>query len=223
MSPPIRPEQTFSPVATTSPQVASIVTELRADIVEGRVKPGAQLGQESLADRFGVSRMPIREAIRLLEAMGFVTVETNKRCKVADLSLADLRDIYDMRAALEPLAMRQAMPHLTNAQIDEAAEIQARIERTDPMAFGTANQDFHMLLYRPCGRPRLLQQLDTLFAAADRYVCFAKASPELRNKSNREHHAMLDACRRRDADAAAKVLARHIGDAVDHFAGQFGD
>ncbi|MEL6793348.1 MAG: GntR family transcriptional regulator, partial [Pseudomonadota bacterium] len=127
MPTPVRTIDALPPVAIASRQVAEIVAALRDDIVSGAIAPGAPLGQEQLAARFNVSRMPIREAIRHLEAMGFAVTEGNKRSRVADMSLGDLTDIYEMRAALEPLAIRSAIPHLTNAQIDEAAEIQTAL------------------------------------------------------------------------------------------------
>ncbi|MEO0831405.1 MAG: GntR family transcriptional regulator, partial [Pseudomonadota bacterium] len=97
MKAPTRSIEAFAQPSIASPQVASIVTTLRHDIVFGAIAPGSPLGQESLADRFGVSRMPIREAIRHLEAMGFVNVESNRRSRVAGVSLEDLTDIYEMR------------------------------------------------------------------------------------------------------------------------------
>ncbi|MEM7544072.1 MAG: GntR family transcriptional regulator [Pseudomonadota bacterium] len=213
MTPPIRTAAAYPPVNISSPQVAEIVTSLRNDIVSGAIAPGAPLGQEFLAARYGVSRMPVREAIRHLEMMGFVTVESNKRTRVAEISLGDLTEIYDMRMALEVLAIRSAMPHLTNAQIDEAAALQNSLTGADALTFGMLNQAFHMTLYRPCKRPRLLAQVDILFNAADRYLCIAKSPPGQREKSDREHLELLDACRRRDEGAAETCLIRHIGDA----------
>lgn len=217
----IRPATTYEPVKIASAQVAEIVTALRNDIVTGSIAPGAQLGQESLAARFGVSRMPIREAIQHLVKMGFVTVESNKRSRVAETSLSDFRDIYDMRLALEPLAIRSVMANLTNAQIDAAEEVNAQLGKADALEFGGLNHAFHMGLYRPCARPRLLDQIDILFNAADRYLCIIKAPVGLRDKSDNEHKELLDACRRRDAAAAEDCLLRHIGDAATLLTEQF--
>lgn len=218
MSTPHRSAEAYPPIKIQSPQVAGIVSALRDEIVSGAIGPGAPLGQEFLAARFGVSRMPIREAIRHLEAMGFVTIESNKRTRVADVSLEDLVDIYEMRAALEVLAIRSSIPHLTNAQIDAAERVHHELAGADALAFGMLNQQFHMTLYRPCGRPRLIAQIDILFNAADRYLCIAQSPLEQREKSDREHLELLGACRNRDADAAANCLVRHIGDARQVFA-----
>jgi len=223
MKAPVRSSDAFAPVKISSAQVADIVTELRNDIVMGVIAPGAPLGQEALAERFGVSRMPIREAIRHLETMGFVNVESNKRTRVAETSLNDFRDIYDMRLALECVAMRSAMAHLTNAQIDEAERIQQDIAGADPLSFGQLNHAFHMTLYRPCNRPRLLSQVDILFNAADRYLCILKAPPGMRAKSDAEHIELIEACRKRGSEAAEACLRRHIGDAAALFEEQFAE
>ncbi|MEO1492489.1 MAG: GntR family transcriptional regulator [Pseudomonadota bacterium] len=213
----IRDTATYPPIRSTSVHVAEIVTALRNEIVSGAIPPGSALGQESLAERFGVSRMPIREAIRHLESMGFVTIEGNKRTRVADLSLDDLIDIYEMRSALEAVAITAAMPNLTNAQIEYARQIQSTLTHADPVEFGLYNQAFHMTLYRPCNRPRLLAQIDTLFNAADRYLCIAKGPAGQRDKSDAEHLELLEICLRRDAEAARACLLRHIGDAQSVF------
>ncbi|MFY0632600.1 MAG: GntR family transcriptional regulator [Vannielia sp.] len=221
MTPPARPAEAFAPVTHASAAVAGVVSTLRDEIVRGQIAPGAALGQEALAARFGISRMPVREAIRALEAMGFVTIEANKRARVAGISLADLTDIYEMRVALEGLAIRAAIPHLTEAMIDAAEAIQDRIEGVDAVNFGQLNQAFHMGLYRASGRERLLAQVDLLFNAADRYLCMVTAPEGLRERSDREHRALLAACRARDAGAAEAVLSGHIAHGLEVFRAAF--
>jgi DNA-binding GntR family transcriptional regulator len=159
--------------------------------------------------------MPIREAIRHLQMLGFVTVEDNKRARAAALSREDFLEIYDMRESAEGLAIRSAMPHLTNLHIDAAAEIQDRIETVKPKGFGVLNMAFHMTLYRPSGRPRLLAHLEMLFNAADRYVTMVSAGPELKIKANAEHRALLDHCRSRDTAQAEACVKAHVADARD--------
>ncbi|NMM43577.1 GntR family transcriptional regulator [Rhodospirillaceae bacterium KN72] len=212
---PVRPLADHQPIDHPSPQVAEIVSRLREEIISGDLAPGEALGQEHLASRFGVSRMPVREAIRHLESLGFVTVESNKRARVAAVSADDFLDIFDMRVAAETLAIRRAIPELTNARIDAAEAIQKQIESAPLGGFGDLNMRLHMTLYEACGRPRLLAHILMLGNAADRYLCMVKAGPTYREKSDREHYELLSACRARDADAAADVTARHIGEARD--------
>ncbi len=203
----------MSAPARRGQQVIDIVEALREEIIAGKLPPESRLGQEQLATRFNVSRMPVREALRRLEADGLVIFEPNKSVRVAPLGVADLQEIYEMRVAAETLALRLALPELTNAQIEHAAEIQAKMERAPVGAFGELNALFHMALYQPCARPRLLAHIDMLANAADRYLRITIASLDYADKSHREHHALLRACNKRDEAAAVDCLTRHIAEA----------
>mgnify|MGYP001795997858 CR=1 FL=1 len=217
---PIREIADFAPLNIPRGRVATLVKDIRADIVSGAIPPGATLVQEDLAARFQVSRMPVREAIKHLQMLGFVTVEDNKRARVAALSVEDFVEIFDMRESAEALAIRSAIPHLSNAHISEAAEIQQQIEAIDPKGFGSLNMAFHMALYRPSARPRLLAHVETLFNAADRYVSMVSAGPDLKAKANAEHHQLLDYCLKRDVAAAEACVRAHVSqarNALAHF------
>ncbi|WP_461426092.1 GntR family transcriptional regulator [Gymnodinialimonas sp.] len=205
----------LAPLSLPKGRVADLVQDLRAQIVSGAIAPGETLVQEDLAERFGVSRMPVREAIKHLQMLGFVTVEANKRARVAEVSRADFLEIYDMREAAEALALTSAMAHLSNAHIAAAEAVQDRIEGVDPLGFGVLNMEFHMILYRPSGRARLLSHVEMLYNATDRYVSMLKAGPDLRDKSNAEHRELLTHCLARDTDAAEACIRRHITDARD--------
>ena len=215
MKPPARSIADLAPLSLPKGRVADLVEDLRTQIVSGAIAPGETLVQEDLAERFGVSRMPVREAIKHLQMLGFVTVEANKRARVAEVSRADFLEIYDMREVAEALAMRSAIAHLSNAQIEAAAAVQDRIEGVDPLGFGVLNMEFHMLLYRPSGRARLLSHVEMLFNACDRYVSMVKAGPDLHDKSNAEHRELLAHCLARDSDAAETCIRRHVTDARD--------
>ena len=221
MKAPIREIADLAPLSLPRGRVARLVEDIRAEIVRGHISPGAVLVQEELAHRFGVSRMPVREAIKHLQMLGFVTVEDNKRARVAPLSRDDFLEIYDMRECAEALAIRSAIPHLTNAQIETAGAIQDEIDSIEPKGFGALNMAFHMTLYRPSGRARLLGHVEMLFNAADRYVAMVSAGPDLKAKANAEHRALLAHCRARDGDAAEACVRAHIADARDALASFF--
>jgi DNA-binding GntR family transcriptional regulator len=199
----------------TNVQVDEIVETLRSEIISGTLEPNETLGQEHLAKRFNVSRMPIREAIQRLQFLGFVSVEQNKRARVAPVSLGDFLDIYDMRIAAETLALRSAIPELTNSLIEKAENYQHKIEEAPVTEFGALNMGLHLTLYGACNRPRLLAHIDALGNAADRYHCMSSIGPEYHAKSNAEHYAILDACKARDATAAHNALEKHITEARD--------
>ena len=165
--------------------------------------------------------MPVREALKQLEMLGFVTVNHTRRTYVAPTSLADFLEIYDMRVMAEMLAIKSAMPNLTNAQIDAAAKIQDEIERTPPKDFGPLNVKLHTTLYEPSARPRLLGLVQTLGDAADRYTFMTSVGQPIRDKSNAEHRELIAACYARDVAAASDCIERHIGDARDVFAQMF--
>ncbi len=210
-------------MSQSSDQVEEIVDQLRADILNGTLKPNLPLKQESIAARFGVSRMPVREALKQLEMLGFVTVNQKRRTHVALTSQADFLEIYDMRIAAEVLAIRSAIPHLTNAQIESAAQIQAQIEDGSAENFGQLNAQLHMTLYEPSARPRLLGHIQNLGEAADRYTFMCTVDSAFHDKSNTEHHQLIEACFARNAEDAAACLETHIRDARDKFAPTFKD
>ena len=201
--------------AARGQQVERIVETLRAEIIGGRLQPDEPLRQEALAARFGVSRMPVREALRDLENQGFVIFPKNKSARVAPLLRDDLVEIFDMRALAECLALEKAIPHLSNADLDQAEGLAAELEAAPIADFARLNTAFHMALYRPCGRLRLLAHIEALARAADRYLRAAAAGLDYRGPSDAEHRAILAACRARDRERASALLRRHILDARD--------
>ena len=194
-------------------QVAEIVRVLREEIVAGAFPEGGALRQEALAERFGVSRMPVREALSRLVVEGLVSLSPNKGAHVTPLGIRDLEEITEMRVALETLALRLALPQITNAQIARAEALQAELEAAPTGDFGRLNTAFHKVLYEPCARPRLLQHIALLSQAADRYLCATVASLDYAGISHAEHHALLRACQARDEATAVSLLTRHIEEA----------
>lgn len=187
-----------------------IAEELRRDIIRGDLKPGRILRQEELAQRFNTSRSPIRDSLRLLERQGLVTMPTNKGAEVTGLNAEDFLEISDMRALAEPLALRHAIPNLTNRHLDMAAQIQSEAETGPIEQFSELNKRFHACLVAPCNRPRLLAHLRNLNDLNERYLHFAATTLDYVSRSHQEHRSLLDACLARDADHAVKLLEQHI-------------
>ncbi|WP_195822604.1 GntR family transcriptional regulator [Roseobacter sp. MH60115] len=183
---------------------------LRRRIVAGEIVAGTPLRQEDLAPRFDVSRMPLREALRTLAAEGLVTIRPNRGAAVAPIDADELLEITDLRAALETMAIRHAVPRLSNDSIDAAAAVQDEIERGDDEAFVALNAQFHMTLYEAAGRPLLLRQISTFHSLSERYLRIPISDLGLNPRSSREHRALLNACYARDADGAAALLSEHI-------------
>jgi DNA-binding GntR family transcriptional regulator len=188
-----------------------VLERVRTAILAGDLPAGETLRQEDLAERLGVSRMPVREAIKRLHSEGLVEVLPSRRVRVAALSRAEIEDIYDMRAALEPLAVRLAVPRLTKAQLRDAAHaLEAAEDEEDADTFGVRNAAFHLALMNPCERPRLLAGIASLLDLSDRYQRAALRDGEHNALVRAEHAALLEAARTGDADEAARLAEAHV-------------
>lgn len=192
---------------------------LREAILTGVIAPGSPLRQEELAETFGVSRMPVREALRQLEARALAEFHPHRGAVVAEISAADGADIGAIRMALEPMALRLSLPGLTAADLDQAEELIAEMDgEADPGRMGELNRRFHMTLYARAGRPRLLALTEQHLLAADRYLRFQFAALGYLPRSQDEHRALLAACRVGDADEACRLVADHVGQAAEQLA-----
>jgi DNA-binding GntR family transcriptional regulator len=192
---------------------------LREAILGGVLAGGASLRQEELAAAFGVSRMPVREALRQLEATALVEFHPHRGAVVAELSVEDAADIGAIRSALEPKALRLSLPHLGETEFARAEELIAEMgTEPDPGRMGELNRRFHMTLYARAGRPRLLALVEQHLAAADRYLRFQFAVLGYNPRSQDEHSALLTACRSGDAAVACRLLTDHIMQAQEKLA-----
>ena len=198
----------------------AVLAELRRAIVSGRLRPGEQVRQDALAERLGVSRVPLREALKILEGEGAVTYVPHRGYFVAELSLADLEEVYRIRELLEDEAVRAAVPLLTEPDLDHLAELVDDCERAgdvgDVDAMTDANRRLHFVLYEASERPRLVRLVRILWDATDVYRALYYAEPANRARVEAEHRAVLAALRRRDADEAVRLLAEHREHAVAH-------
>src|SRR5579862_9030383 len=195
---------------TVASQVAAI---LREAIAKGSLKAGTPLRQDELATDFGFSRMPIRDALRQLEAEGIVSIHPTRGAFVAPMDAAEIGEIYAIRELLEVEALRLALPKLTARQLGEAGTVLDQIDAEPDVArWGTLNRAFHLALYGPCGNARLLGLIEAQHSAADRYVRILLSNPDYRARSQSEHRKVLAACRRRDDDQALTWLAKHLRD-----------
>lgn len=194
----------------TGEQTQNIAMKIRKDIVDGILVAGQPLRQQHIAEVYKSSRMPVRDALRILENEGLVDIIVNKGARVAPLDAEALKEIYEMRSAAETLALKIAMPDLTNRHIENAAKIQNEIETGKIENFSAANAAFHKMLYSPCNRPRLLNHIASLSELADRYLRVAIVELNYIECSNKEHHNLLQACIKRDEAKACSILASHI-------------
>ena len=192
--------------------VAARITEAIAEqIIAGTLKPDAPLRQDHVAREFASSHVPVREAFRQLEAQHLVVALPRRGVRVAPLDATAIREISEMRAALEVVALRHAAPKLTQAHL---AKIELALIEGDNaetlQEFEAANRAFHQALVAPCGMPRLLASLDGLQRANSRAVFAMARSAGWRPRSNQDHRLILGALRARDIEQASGLLARHI-------------
>jgi DNA-binding GntR family transcriptional regulator len=194
----------------SEPVAARISRELADRIISGRIEAGTRLRQDHIAEEFGSSHVPVREAFRLLEAQGLVESEPRRGVRGAGFSLEEAREIAEMRAALEVLALRNAASHLTKAILHEAEEAtRAGDQARDVQAWEEANRRFHRLILAPCGMPRLMRTIDDLHAVSARFL-FSGWRAEWETPTDRDHRAILAALRAGDIESAAALLARHV-------------
>lgn len=195
---------------------------LKAAILDGRLAGGLPLRQEEVAAVFGVSRMPVREAMRRLEAQALLDFVPHKGAVVTEISADDAADNYAIRRALEPAALTLSIPNLTAEDLARAADLIAEMDgETDDGRLGELNRRFHMALYARAGRAKLLALAEQQLAVADRYLRFHLAAKGREHLSQDDHRALLAAAERRDPEAAVAVLLRHVDTAAATIAAFF--
>ena len=221
-----RRSPTRSKATATRPVEASIlpierqtVTGLTRDAIRDRILRGAYpagqpLRQDAIAEQLGVSRIPVREALRLLEAEGLVTFNPHRGAVVSTLSLAEIEELYELRADIESDLLTRAIPHITPEQLARAEEVldtyEASLRRGQVAGWGGLNWKFHSTLYAAAGRPVTMGIVHRLHQHTDRYSRMQLALTHGERRAITEHRAIIAAIRKRNVRGAAALLRRHI-------------
>ncbi|MGY3238439.1 DNA-binding GntR family transcriptional regulator [Bradyrhizobium sp. USDA 4472] len=191
--------------------VARIADSIAERIISGALEPGTPLRQDHVAREFNSSHVPVREAFRQLQAQHLVVAVPRRGVRVAPLDTRSVKEIAEMRAALEVVALRHSGPRLTTGHL---TQIELALTEGDNAKtveeFEMANRAFHQALVAPCGMPRLLASLDGLQLANSRLVFAMARSVGWRPRSNQDHRLILQALRTRNLDQACNLLTRHI-------------
>jgi DNA-binding GntR family transcriptional regulator len=201
----------------TAPNV--IYNNLKADILSGKLAGGYQLRQSEVAERFGISRIPVREALRQLDAEGLVSIQPRRGAVVSTISITEALEMLDIRLALDCRALRLAIPNMTDDDLDRAEQIIEVSEKsTDPAEWPDLNWQFHATLYAPADRPLLFEMIEQTFRKTARFmrIQVSKATGKVRPQA--EHREILKACRIGDVEKAVKLLDGHISYAQKVFA-----
>jgi len=191
--------------------VSWILDNLRNAIVEGKLEPHTLIRQDELAIAYGVSRMPIREAIRILETEGLVISRPNRGAVVAPLDPQDAEEIFEVRAALECVAVRRSVPRLDDRQRDAAAAALRELETAPMDQAPAAHRAFHLALHAAAGT-RLLRLIGQHIDAADRYLRLEATLAGTQEKDRREHRAILDAILAEKVEEAARLISDHVAE-----------
>ncbi|WP_137991161.1 GntR family transcriptional regulator [Streptomyces vilmorinianum] len=195
-----------------------VLEELRRAITAGELRPGGQIRQDALAARLDVSRVPLREALKILEGEGLVVHHIHRGYFVAELSLADLEEIYRIRELLETEAVRLAVARAEDGLTARLEKIQREVERAadtgDVTEMAAANRRFHFTLIEASGMPRLVRLIRTLWDATDAYRSLYYTEVPHRELAVREHRAVISAVRHGDENAAVRWLDEHRAHAV---------
>lgn len=195
--------QEFRPRTETVQEL--ILSVVRRAVLAGIVQPGVKLRQEDLAAIFGTSRIPVREALRVLEHEGLVRSEPHRGFAVTSLDADQVEEVYELRIVLEAHAIRQAIPLLTESDLSELDQLHDDMEHaTDPEDQLEKRERFYMRLYSVTARPRLVGLIARLHQEVARSLRW-----KLVQHSPSQHMAVYDAIRRGDADAAVEELTQH--------------
>ncbi|MGB5994812.1 MAG: GntR family transcriptional regulator [Candidatus Deferrimicrobiaceae bacterium] len=189
-----------------------IVETIRNAIVNGQLPAGSRVAEPDLAGRFGISRTPIREALRQLESEGFITVIPRKGAIVASLSSKDVSDFYDLKAILEGYAARAAVPHLTEKDIAKMEslnhQIEAAVAKKDVRKVLAHHNEFHDIFVKACGNEKLHTIVQNLVMQFQRFRLIL-AVPGRIEGSIQQHWEIIDAFRKQDGVLAESLVQKN--------------
>ena len=188
-----------------------VADRLREAILSGVLKPGQRLDQNEIAEALNVSRSPVREALRTLAAEGLVQILPHRGAIVAELSPEELEEIYAIRAVLEGMAARLAVPNMDLARLEELETILHELNATDDLDLWLElNRRFHHTIYQAAGRPRLLSLIENLRNTSAPYIRQYIDSSEHMEEAKESHQRIFEACARGDAAAARRETEKHL-------------
>jgi DNA-binding GntR family transcriptional regulator len=194
---------------------SAVADKLRDQIIRGEIGEGTQLRQDAIATQYQVSRIPVREALRQLDAEGLIAIVPNRGAVVPALSPDDIEELFAIRALLEPEILKRSIPQLTKEDFAEADAILRKyvseLRREDHVSgWGRLNWQFHSTLYSRANQPRFMAIIRNVNNSGERYTRLQLYLTHGIKRANEEHHQILELCRRRDVDAACKLLREHI-------------
>ena len=192
---------------------ARIAHSIREDILGGRLAPGERIRQEDIAERFGASRLPVREALRTLETDGLVTLVANTGAWVSRLTLEECVEIYQTRERIEPLLLRYAIPRYPDDRVDKLSALSGQMEKSaDVEDFLLLDRRFHLLSYEGSSTSVISGLVNRLWNSTQHYRRAYTRSLDLHRWRivHEEHHLLTSSLRDGDSRGAERVLEAHI-------------
>jgi DNA-binding GntR family transcriptional regulator len=202
-----------APVARDGNASSRVAAGIRDAIAHGEYPPGSRLRQEEIAERFGASRVPVREALKALEAEGLVTLVANAGAWVSRLTLTECEEVYQTRERLEPLLLRHSAPHLRPDDLDRLEALATAMAATDDVGeFLRLDREFHMLSYSRADTLMLGDLVERLWNTTQPYrrAYTMLADADTRRIMHDEHHLMVVALREGDVEGAERTIEGHI-------------
>ncbi|MGQ9497394.1 MAG: GntR family transcriptional regulator [Desulfotomaculales bacterium] len=222
-------EQRLLPITldTYKPLRELVFESLREAIIQGRLKPGERLMELTLAEELGVSRTPVREAIRKLELEGFVIMVPRKGAYVSGITEKDINDVFEVRAALEALAAGLAAERITEEELDELERSLVRLAEAsvagDIDAVVEQDTKFHDLIYRASRNERLIQIVSNLQDQIQRFRLATLSRPGRTRRAVEEHKKIVEAIAERNVELAQQLAREHIENAEANLLNGFGE
>ncbi|AQA01656.1 GntR family transcriptional regulator [Mycobacterium sp. MS1601] len=193
-----------------------IAGQLRIEILHGEIAPGSRLSQLSIAERFGVSRIPVRDAIQLLASEGLLHPTAKATAIVTGMSVHELQELYELREAVEPLATQIAVPNVGRADIlMMRRQMELMESTTEAPIWLSANAEFHAAVYKRASRPRMIEIVEQLRRLTDRYLYMHLEVIGQTDHLHAEHVGIMRAVESGDAALAARLTREHLATSHD--------
>jgi DNA-binding GntR family transcriptional regulator len=190
-----------------------IAASLKEEILSGKFPPGARIRQEDIAEQYGASRSPVREALRMLDADGLVTLVANTGAWISQLSLAECEEMYQIRERVEPLLLRSSIPNLTPESLVRLREIAKQLEESEDVEqFLLFDREFHLLSYSGASTALLGDMVQRLWNTTQHYrrAYSRLLATDGFKSAHYEHYLLLEAISRSDTEDAERILYGHI-------------
>lgn len=188
-----------------------IYNQLKIQILNNHLVGASSLKQDQIAAQFQVSKIPVREALKRLEADGLVEFKARRGAFVVELTQHQILENLEIRIALETRAIKLAIPNMTAIDLNEAEDILTAYQNTsDVESWSALNQKFHQSLYAPCGLPHLLEIIQKLKERTNYFMRLKISQVSGLERPHQEHLAILEACKKKDVNLGVKLVEQHI-------------